>query len=40
MGPKVDRDTYKPIWRHEPLDQDGIAAAGWLQLETAYFTFQ
>ena len=28
MGPKVDRDTYKPIWKHQALDMDGIAAAG------------
>ncbi|CAG5128580.1 unnamed protein product [Candidula unifasciata] len=28
MGPKVDRDTYKPVWKHEPLETDGIAAPG------------
>ncbi|KAI8791779.1 DNA-directed RNA polymerase III subunit RPC2 [Biomphalaria glabrata] len=28
MGPKVERDTYKPIWRHQALDLDGIAAPG------------
>lgn len=28
MGPKVDRDTYKPLWKHQALDMDGIAAAG------------
>lgn len=28
MGPKVDRETYKPVWKHEPLETDGIAAPG------------
>ncbi|XP_059153930.1 DNA-directed RNA polymerase III subunit RPC2-like [Physella acuta] len=28
MGPKVDRETFKPIWKHLPLDHDGIAAPG------------
>ncbi|CAL1540930.1 unnamed protein product [Lymnaea stagnalis] len=28
MGPKVDRETFKPIWKHQPLDHDGIAAPG------------
>lgn len=28
LGPKVDRDTYKPIYKHQPLDTDGIAAPG------------
>ncbi|KAH9525044.1 DNA-directed RNA polymerase III subunit RPC2 [Bulinus truncatus] len=28
MGPKVERETYKPVWRHQALDLDGIAAPG------------
>ena len=28
MGPMLDASTHKPIWRHEALDQDGIAAPG------------
>ncbi|GFU08483.1 DNA-directed RNA polymerase III subunit RPC2 [Nephila pilipes] len=28
QGPKVDAETRKPIWRHMPLDSDGIAAPG------------
>lgn len=28
LGPLVDADTKKPIWRHDILDVDGIAAPG------------
>lgn len=28
LGPKVDAETKKPIWKHLPLDADGIAAPG------------
>ncbi len=28
MGPMLDKDTKKPIWRHEILDLDGIAQPG------------
>ena len=28
MGPLIDAQTRKPIWRHEALDQDGICAPG------------
>ncbi|XP_055949734.1 DNA-directed RNA polymerase III subunit RPC2-like [Argiope bruennichi] len=28
LGPKVDAETRKPIWKHLPLDSDGIAAPG------------
>lgn len=28
MGPLLDATTRKPIWRHEALDSDGIAAPG------------
>ena len=28
MGPMLDADTRKPIWRHEVLDADGIACPG------------
>ncbi|GFR17628.1 DNA-directed RNA polymerase III subunit RPC2 [Trichonephila clavata] len=28
QGPKVDAETRKPIWKHTPLDSDGIAALG------------
>ncbi|KAM7288467.1 DNA-directed RNA polymerase III subunit RPC2 [Ixodes scapularis] len=28
MGPLVDSTTMKPIWKHEPLDTDGIARPG------------
>ena len=26
LGPLVDANTKKPIWRHEALDMDGIAS--------------
>lgn len=28
MGPMLDANTRKPIWRHQLLDPDGIAAPG------------
>ena len=28
MGPMVDAQTKKPIWRHDILDQDGICSPG------------
>ena len=28
MGPMIDAETRKPIWRHQALDQDGICAPG------------
>lgn len=28
MGPSIDVNTKKPIWKHEILDSDGIAAPG------------
>ncbi|XP_064484675.1 DNA-directed RNA polymerase III subunit RPC2-like [Ornithodoros turicata] len=28
MGPLVDSTTMKPIWKHEPLDVDGISRPG------------
>lgn len=28
MGPSIDAQARKPIWRHEVLDQDGIVAPG------------
>ena len=28
LGPLVDADSKKPIWRHDILDVDGIAAPG------------
>uniref|UniRef100_A0A1B6DRA4 DNA-directed RNA polymerase subunit beta n=1 Tax=Clastoptera arizonana TaxID=38151 RepID=A0A1B6DRA4_9HEMI len=28
MGPLVDAETKKPIYKHEPLDHDGIASPG------------
>ncbi|GBN25872.1 DNA-directed RNA polymerase III subunit RPC2 [Araneus ventricosus] len=28
LGPKVDAETKKPIWKHLPLNSDGIAAPG------------
>ena len=28
MGPTMDRNTNKFIWKHEPLDTDGIVCAG------------
>ncbi len=28
MGPSLDANTRKPIWRHEILDLDGIACPG------------
>ena len=28
LGPLVDAETKKPIFRHEGLDQDGICATG------------
>ena len=32
MGPMYDATTKKPIWRHELLDNDGIAQPGDLHL--------
>ena len=32
MGPMVDAQTRKPIWRHDILDQDGICSPGRLCL--------
>lgn len=28
LGPLVDQETKKPIWRHQWLDSDGIAVPG------------
>lgn len=28
MGPMLDADTRKPIWRHNILDADGICSPG------------
>jgi len=28
MGPSIDANTKKPIWKHDILDSDGIAAPG------------
>ena len=28
MGPMLDAETRKPIWRHDALDQDGICSPG------------
>ncbi|KAG8200108.1 hypothetical protein JTE90_001961 [Oedothorax gibbosus] len=28
LGPKVDAETKKPMWKHQALDPDGIAATG------------
>lgn len=28
MGPMLDAETRKPIWRHQVLDQDGICSPG------------
>lgn len=28
LGPAIDASTNKPIWRHAPLDWDGIVATG------------
>jgi DNA-directed RNA polymerase III subunit RPC2 len=28
MGPMLDASTHKQIWKHEPLDSDGIGAPG------------
>lgn len=28
LGPLVDADSKKPIWRHDILDVDGIASPG------------
>nr|KAG5700244.1 hypothetical protein BaRGS_007617 [Batillaria attramentaria] len=28
MGPLVDATTHKPVWKHQPLDVDGIVAPG------------
>ena len=28
MGPSHDSKSGKPIWRHEPLDQEGIVGPG------------
>ena len=28
MGPMLDGNTRKPIWRHQLLDSDGIACPG------------
>ncbi|WAR07663.1 RPC2-like protein [Mya arenaria] len=36
MGPMVDANTRKPIWRHSALDSDGICAPGWLLHEFMY----
>ena len=28
MGPMLDAETRKPVWRHQVLDQDGICSPG------------
>lgn len=28
MGPMVDANSHKPIWKHEALDSDGICSPG------------
>lgn len=28
LGPLVDADTKKPLWRHDTLDIDGISSPG------------
>ena len=28
MGPMVDANTHKPVWKHTALDSDGICASG------------
>ena len=40
MGPMLDAETRKPIWRHDGLDQDGICAPGMTSSSTNILTFQ
>ena len=37
LGPLVDAETKKPIFRHESLDQDGICATGSRMLNKQVF---